>query len=144
MAPPGQASMLLRLLERSRLRANHRRLLLPASSSSLLLHARELSAASILTRRPPSNRRPLRFESQQSQQHQQRRRWLSSSSSTATSDEDEGFCMQRGAEALLEAFTRYGHYEAQLDPLGLAPIRYEQIEDQWIKLHSIGDLRTHV
>jgi hypothetical protein len=33
------------------------------------------------------------------------------------------FCLERSAEALLDAFQRYGHYEAQLDPLALAPIR---------------------
>lgn len=44
---------------------------------------------------------------------------------TTTTDDDAGsfFGLQRGAEALRDAFQRYGHYESQLDPLGLAPTR---------------------
>lgn len=50
---------------------------------------------------------------------------VSMKSIQAAADETEGFSLQQqGARALHDAFLRYGHYQADLDPLGLAPITY--------------------
>jgi len=56
--------------------------------------------------------------------------YITSSNSLFRSLSFTPWALQQGAQRLLEAFERYGHHEADTDPLGLTSIQYVEREER--------------